>query len=88
MRGIREEKNVEEKGAGNGFPSNLGSILYTAGNSRYGRVESGGCWPLFPLQALVLSGVGQAVDLGLAFQAAKEKNGDYHKTEPLTWTKM
>ena len=49
MRGIREEKNVEEKGAGNGFPSNLGSILYTVGNSRYGRVESRGCWPLFPL---------------------------------------
>ena len=49
MRGIREEKNVEEKGAGNGFPSNLGKILYTVGNSRYGRVESRGCWPLFPL---------------------------------------
>ena len=67
------------------FPQILGSILYTAGNSCYGRVESGGCWPLFPLQALALSGVGQAVDLGPAFQAAKEKNADNHKTEPLTW---
>ena len=67
------------------FPQILGSILYTVGNNCYGRVESGGCWPLFPLQALALSGVGQAVDLGPAFQAAKEKNADNHKTEPLTW---
>ena len=67
------------------FPQILCSILNTTGNSSYGRVETGGCWPLFPLQLLAFSGVGQAADLGLAFQAAKEKNTDNHKTEPLTW---
>ena len=67
------------------FPQILGSILYTVENSCYGRVESGGYWSLFLLQALALSGVGQAVHLGPAFQAAKEKNTDNHKTEPLTW---
>ena len=67
------------------FPQILCSILNTTGNSSYGRVERGGCWPLFPLQLLAFSGVGQAADLGLAFQAAKEKNTDNHKTEPLTW---
>ena len=67
------------------FPQILCSILNTTGNNSYGRVEMGGCWPLFPLQLLAFSGVGQAADLGLAFQAAKEKNTDNHKTEPLTW---
>ena len=63
------------------FPQILGSILYTAGNSCYGRVESGGCWPLFPLQALALSGVGQAVDLGPAFQKDVLPSGVYFVIE-------
>ena len=85
MRGIREEKNLEEKGAGYGFSSNPWFNTIYCGKQLLWQGRKWGLLAFVPIVGLGPFWGWTGCRLRPSLPGSQGENADNHKTEPLTW---